>query len=262
MERCKLNVLFISVIMAVLLSACQEVSQEQIKKILSENPDIVFDTIKDHPKKFFTVVQLAQREAQKAAQQLAKQKEEKNMEEAFKNPKEPKIDPDRAVFGEKSAPVTIVEYSDFQCPFCSKAAKTVDKILKDYKGKVRLIYKHLPYKPMARPAAKYFEAIAIESPEKAKKFHDYVYNNQRQLSDGEEFLKKAVKAAGADMKTVLKNAKLDKVASRLKEDKEEAQKFGFSGTPGFLVNGVPVKGAYPYDHFKMIIERHLKDGKK
>ena len=258
--KCRLSILFVFAMMAVFLSSCAgKVSDKQIEKALRDNPDIVFDVIKDHPKKFFDVLQQARDQAIKAAQEEAKKQEEKELEEAFKNPKKPEIASDRAIFGEKSAPITIVEYSDFQCPYCSRAAKTMDKVLSDYQGKVRLLYKHLPFKPMAKPAAQYFEAIAMESTEKAKKFHDYIYENQRKLSGGEDFLKEAVKAVGADLKVVLKNKESDKVAARLDADKSEAQKFGFSGTPGFLVNGVPVKGAHPYDHFKMVIDRHLNE---
>ena len=66
------------------------------------------------------------------------------------------------------------------------------------------------------------------------------------------------KKVGADVGKVLKDIKSDKVEAQVKEDMAEAQKFGFTGTPGFLINGVSVKGAYPFDHFKMIIDKHLE----
>ena len=233
-------------------------SESVIKETLSKNPDLIFDVIRDNPEKFFRVIEEAQAKARESMQHKSQKKEAEELEEAFKNPKKPTIASDRAVFGSKSAPITIVEYSDFLCPYCGKAAKTMEKVLKNYKGKVRLIYKHLPFKPLAEPTARYFEAIAMQSSAKARKFHDYIYENQGKLhSQGESFLNEAAKKAGADISLIKKNKDSKKVTERLASDKTEAQKFDFSGTPGFLVNGVPVRGAYPYDYFKKIIDRHL-----
>ena len=232
-------------------AACVGPSKEDLKKTLSDNPDMIFDVIKNNPKAFFDVVKEAEGNARK--KMMAKE-----LEKAFSNPMKPSIEADRAVFGDKSAPVTIVEYSDFQCPYCAKAAQTMDKLLKDYKGKVRLVYKHLPFKPLAEPTSRYFEAIAMESTEKAKMFHDYVYENQKKLySGGEDFLKEAAKSVGASLSSINKNKDSKTVTERLKADKAEAEKFEFSGTPGFLVNGVPVRGAYPYEYFKDLIDKHL-----
>ena len=233
-------------------------SKNSVEKVLSDNPDIIFNVIRENPAKFFKAVESAQSEAREAMQAEARKKEEAELEESFRNPKKPEVAPDRAIFGDKNAPVTIVEYSDFQCPYCARAAETMNRILESYKGKVRLIYKHLNFKPMAEPTSRYFEAIAMESSKKAKKFHDYVYKNQRKLSGGEKFLKEAAKEVGANLSSIQKNKDSKKVTARLTSDKAEAKKFEFSGTPGFLVNGVPIRGAYPYDHFKKIIDRHLE----
>ena len=240
-------------------AACVGPSKEDLKKALSDNPDVVFDVIKNNPKAFFDAVKEAEGIARKEMVAEEEGKRKKELEEAFSNPKKPSIEADRAIFGDKSAPVTIVEYSDFQCPYCAKAAQTMNKLLKDYKGKVRLVYKHLPFKPLAEPTSRYFEAIAMESTDKAKKFHDYIYENQKKLySGGEDFLKEAAKSVGASLSSINKNKDSEKVKARLRADKAEAEKFEFSGTPGFLVNGVPVRGAYPYEHFKDIIDKHLK----
>ncbi len=235
-------------------------SKKEVKKVLEENPEILFNIIENNPKKFFDAVGKAESSARKSMQQEARQKELAEEEKAFKNPKKPEIDSKRAIFGDTSAPVTIVEYSDFQCPYCAKAAKTVNKVLKEYKGKVRLLYKHLAFKPMAEPTARYYEAIAMESPKKAKDFHDYVYENQKKLySEGESFLEKAAKFVKADMAGIKKHKDSQTVSDRLAADKAEAEKFEFSGTPGFLVGGIPVRGAYPFDKFKSIINKHLKE---
>jgi protein-disulfide isomerase len=111
---------------------------------------------------------------------------------------------------------------------------------------------------MAMPAAKYFEAIAMQDPKKAEKFHDEVFSNQKELTaDGEKYLKTVVKKVGANLAKVEKDMNSAGVQKRIATDMEEAKKFEFSGTPGFLINGVSLRGAYPVPEFKKIIDKQL-----
>jgi protein-disulfide isomerase len=129
-----------------------------------------------------------------------------------------------------------------------------------YGDKVRVVFKHLPldFHPMAMPAAKYFEAIALQDAGKAEKFHDEVFSNQTKLNqEGEKFLKATAKKVGANLAKVEKDLSAESIMTRIKADQEEAKKFEFSGTPGFLINGVSLKGAYPAPEFKKIIDRWL-----
>ncbi len=194
--------------------------------------------------------------------QMMQQKAEADQRESeFKNPKKPKVSADRAVLGSLSAPIIIVAYSDFQCPYCSRGASTIEEVRKKYGKKVAFIFKHLPlpFHSMAQPAAEYFEAIAIQEPAKAYKFHDEVFKNQQELqSGGEKLLADIAKKVGADMERLKKDLKSPKVQKRIEEDKAEAKAFDISGTPGFIVAGVSLKGAYPVQSFEEIIERRLK----
>ncbi|MDB2426029.1 thioredoxin domain-containing protein [bacterium] len=239
------------------------VPASSLKKTLEENPDIVFNVIEKHPAKFMEVVKKAARNAEQKTAGQREADEKKALEEEFKNPKKPDLSGNRVTFGGgKSAAITIVEYSDFECPFCTRGYNTMNQVKKKYGDKVRIIYKHLPlgFHKMAEPASRYFEAIALQSHKKAEKFHDYVFENQDKLKSGQEkFLKQAATKAGANLKKVLKDLNSKEVTAIIEKDKAEAAKFGFSGTPGFLVNGVSVKGAYPMSHFEMIIEKHLKN---
>lgn len=236
-------------------------TKAQLEKAIEDNPDIVFNAIKKNPKKFVEVVNEAVRTAQESARADEAKQEEVRMEEEFKNPKQPVIEDGRVIFGNKSAPITIVEYSDFQCPYCGRGFQTVKEVEKEYGDKVRIIFKHLPleFHPLAMPAAKYFEAIALQDHHKAEKFHDEVFSNQKDLNaGGEKFLKAAAKKVGADLKKLEKDLSSEAVAKRIAADMEEAKKFDFSGTPGFLINGVSIRGAYPFPEFKKIIDRLLK----
>lgn len=235
-------------------------SKQQMEKLIEDNPEIVFQAIKKNPKKFVEVVNEAVKMAQEGAREDEAKQEQVRMDEEMKNPKKPVIEDDRVIFGNKSAPITIVEYSDFQCPYCGRGYQTVKQIEKEYGDKVRIVFKHLPleFHPMAMPAAKYFEAIAKQDPKKAEKFHDEVFSNQKDLgSEGEKFLKSVAKKVGANMAKVEKDINSESVQKRIQTDMEEAKKFEFSGTPGFLINGVSLRGAYPMPEFKKIIDKQL-----
>jgi protein-disulfide isomerase len=243
-----------------LLVAAGCTSKSQLEKTIADNPEIVFNAIKKNPKKFVEVVNEAVRTAQESAREDEAKEEQSRLEEEFKNPKKPVIDESRVIFGNKSAPITIVEYSDFQCPYCGRGYSTVKEVQKMYGDKVRVIYKHLPldFHPMAKPAAEFFEAIAMQDQHKAEKFYDEVFSNQTKLSqEGEKFLKEAAKKVGANVAKAEKDMKSETVQKHISTDMEEAKKFEFSGTPGFLINGVSLRGAYPAPEFKKIIDRQL-----
>ncbi len=115
---------------------------------------------------------------------------------------------------------------------------------------------------MAMHAAKYFEAIALQDHATAEKFYNEVFANQGDLRTKKEaFLKEIAKKVGADLKKIEKDLNNESITKRIEADMEEARKFNFSGTPGFLINGVSLRGAYPVSEFKDIIERHLKAAK-
>ncbi len=255
--------LFAGLLVAFFVTACAP-NASQLKKVVEENPEIIFNAIEKNPQKFLETVNVAAREAREQEAKKMADAEDQRREDEFKNPKSPVIQADRAIKGDKDAPVTIVEYSDFQCPFCKRGASTVDRIMDDYKGKVRLVFKHFPIErihPQAKLTSQYFEAIALQDPSKAYKFKEYVFENQEQIRDREDkFLDEAAKKAGANLAQVKANLNSDKVLKRIAEDMKEAENFGFSGTPGYLINGVSLKGAYPYEEFKRIIDRHLGGG--
>lgn len=235
-------------------------SAKQLKEAIEKDPSIVFVAIEKDPEKFIEVVNKAARDAQSKGSEKAQQEEGQKREEEFKNPLKPEIQEGRAILGPKDAKITIVEYSDFECPYCSRGYQTIKEVLKAYPNDVRIVFKHLPldFHPKAMPAAKYFEAVARQSAEKAYKLHDLIFENQADLrSKGEAFLKDAAKKAGADMKKLDKDLADATLMERINADIAEAQKYGISGTPGFLINGVSLKGAYPFSEFKPIIDRHL-----
>ena len=249
----------LAAVLSVLVAApaAAAMSRDELKKALDANPDLVIGALKKTDKSaLFELMMEAQRDYQMKKQKEEEDKEKADMEAAYKNPFKPVIDEKTRVRGDRNAPITVVEYSDSQCPFCGRGYQTVEALRQKYGPKVRFVYKHLPLvaiHPFALPAAKWQEAVALQSPDKAWIFHDKMFENQGQL--GEEFFKKTVKELGLDVKKAEKDVESKAVADKIEADVKEAKSFGFTGTPGFLVNGVPLRGAYPIEDFDKIISR-------
>ena len=258
----KLFLMFVAGFALLSLTGCGPVF---LKKLLKDNPDIITDSIKANPEKFMEAISEAQEKYRQTLvkKRIEQQKEQRKKE--FDSPKKPQLGKNRVYFGNKEAPITIVKYSDFQCFFCAKAAKTIKQILDKYPKDVRVLYKHLPLgnHPQAGPAAKYYEAIGIQSAKKAQKFHDMLFEKQQEVSRGEKLFKELAKKLKVNMAKLNKDLKT--VGDTVAKDEAEAQKFGINGTPGFLVGGVGISGAQPFSAFKEVIEEHLnrkKDGGK
>jgi protein-disulfide isomerase len=112
--------------------------------------------------------------------------------------------------------------------------------------------------PMAMPAAKRYEAIAMQSPEKAVQYHDELFTHQDAMNEeGEKYLDEAAKKVGADMAKMKKDMNSPAVKKQIEADSKEARKFGFTGTPGYIVEGAQVAGAYPFDFFKGLVDYKL-----
>ena len=259
-----LSSLFISLVALVLSIVGFRKGGDEVAEVLKANPEVLTEAIKQNPADILTALQEA---AVSAREEMAKKKadeERKQFDEYFNEPLKPKLSDDRAFLGSADAPLVLVEYSDFECPFCKRGLDTVNNLREKYGDKIRFIYKHLPlsFHDNAKIAAQYFEAIALQDGQKAYRFHDLLFAEQTKLKRGEPFLQSIAKKSGADMAKLKRDLHSEKVLGRIEEDQKEAAKFGIQGTPGFLLNGIPVKGAYPADHFnEKIVNRLVKEGK-
>ncbi|MGK0366894.1 MAG: protein-disulfide isomerase [Thermoproteota archaeon] len=234
--------------------------EKRLTKLLEEKPEIVIKSIKSNPEKYMAALSSAAKESQKAVAQQRKEREKSALEKSFENPIPVSVDKSEAIRGPYTAPITLVEYSDFECPFCSKGNQVVEKLQLKYGKKIRVVYKHLPlsFHAQALISAKYFEAIKLQSVEKAFEFHDEIFRNQSRLSKGEVFLKRLSKKLKLDMKKLVRDVNSKTVMAQIDKHRDEAAKLGFQGTPGFILNGIPVRGAYPASHFEKIIDELIK----
>jgi len=238
-----------------------------IEKSIENNPEIIYNAIKKDPAKFMEVLREAATEAQKSEMANAQKKETEERQKEFENPKKYALEDGRPMRGNKDAPITIIEYSDLQCPFCKKGDEVVEQIFKTYGDKVRLVFKHLPLEgkhPNAHRGAEYFEAIAMQDPAKAYAFMHEVFEQQQSLyvpeKEAEKFYQKVAKDVKADPAKVASDLKTHAadIKKRIDADTAEAQANGIEGTPGYLINGVSLKGAYPFEEFQKIIDEWLK----
>jgi protein-disulfide isomerase len=236
-----------------------------IKKVVENNPDIVFSAIKKDPEGFFNTIEATQEQMKEIAQKKAVEKQKEEMEGAFKNPVNPEITDSRAL-GKKDAPITIVEYADFSCYYCAEASKTIAQVKEAYGDKVRVLFKHFHVlgNPNSVYASQLMEGISKIDVAKAYQFHDTVFQNQSKLkADGAKAYleKEAGKLVGAaKLPEVIKTANSDEVKKMIESDKQEAGgKFQLRGTPAFNINGVTLRGAEQFDTFKGVIDRLLEN---
>ena len=236
--------------MACVSSFSSERLKETVKKVLRENPEILMEVLEHQS------IELAELVDRGSMLKVVKDEEERRMEE-LAHPKVADIDQHRPIRGNPKAAITIVEYSDFECPFCEAAHKTIKKVLQKHGKTVRFVYKHTPleFHALAEPAARYFEAIALQNPELAWTFHDRVFEEQSELGEkGEEGLKVIASALAIDQGKLEEGLQSQLVDERLTKDREEAERFGFEGTPAFLVNGVSLMGNRPIHDFEELID--------
>jgi protein-disulfide isomerase len=164
------------------------------------------------------------------------------------------------LWGKRDALVTIVEYSDFQCPYCSRVEPTMDQVRTTYgPDKVRILWKNnpLPFHQNAKPAAEAAAGVfALAGSEAFWKFHGTAFKNQGSLSP--ESYEKWAKDAGVKDAAAFK-AGLDghKWADKVDQDLNDGKAAGVQGTPAFFVNGVFISGAQPFENFKQTIDQEL-----
>lgn len=238
-----------------------EPSASEIENLLQQHPEILYRVIEKHPAEMIAALNKAAQIAQTETQKNASRHAEAKTEDEFRNPKVPSLQ-HRIAFGNASAPITIVEYSDFQCPYCRRERDVLVQVMKHYGDRVRLVVKQTPLEmhPHAMLAALMYEAVARQDPAKAFKLYDVLFDNQAKLeAQGEAYLGLAVRSVGADVERAKVDAKSAAIRAIVDADLEEGRRFGFSGTPGFLVNGVSLDGSFPAAAFERIIDRHLAE---
>jgi protein-disulfide isomerase len=158
--------------------------------------------------------------------------------------------------GPKDAAVTIVEFSDFQCPFCNRVTPTLAKIKETYGDDVRIAFKHMPLSMHPQAPQAHAASEAAHRQGRFWEMHDRIFQNQRDLSIAT--LESHAKAIGLDMDQYAKDVADPSVKKRIDEDMAQAGELGVSGTPAFFINGRFLSGAQPFENFKRAIDAALE----
>jgi len=168
---------------------------------------------------------------------------------------------DDPVKGSKNAPVTIVEFSDFQCPFCARFfEQTLPQIEENYikTGKVKFVYRDFPlsFHQYAQKAAE--AAECADEQEKFWEYHDVLFQKQSEWSStGVAKFKEYATTLGLNTSKFNECLDSGKYSDEVQKDFKDGSSYGVSGTPTFYVNGIEVVGAQPYTAFQQIIDQEL-----
>jgi protein-disulfide isomerase len=162
--------------------------------------------------------------------------------------------------GPVRAPVTVVEFSDFQCPYCRSVQPALKQVVEGYGDKVRLIFKHLPLTdlhPRAMPAA--LAAFCAGEQDAFWRYHDALFDSD-DLSH--EWLGKTAARLGLNLPRFESCLDSEKARSAVLGDAREARRLGINATPAFVINGKLLSGAVSFEEFKRVIDRELKSPPK
>lgn len=158
--------------------------------------------------------------------------------------------------GPADAPITIVEFSDYECPFCKNAEPALWKLVENYPDKIRWVYRHFPLAGMHQQATTAAEATVCANRQgKFWEFHRLVFSNTRDMSP--ERLKIYAEKVGLDVEIF--NTCLDggEAAAEVQQDLLDGEAAGVTGTPAFFLNGIPFTGALPYEEFDRMVQTEL-----
>ncbi len=163
--------------------------------------------------------------------------------------------------GSARAPVVIQEISDFQCPFCSRVQPTIARLLQEYEGRVRLVWRDfpLPFHPNASPAAQAAREVYRQRGDaKFWAYNELLFANQRDLTR-ETLERLAQEVGGINMAQFRRALDTERHRAAVEADAAAVQAVGVNGTPGFIINGQMISGAVPYEQFQAAVERALAE---
>lgn len=235
--------------------AQNEQFKKRVVKAVNSNPEVLARAVSSEPSEFAQAFQFALESArQERLDQLEKRRKAK-AKEAKSLRYRPLLREDDFFRGNQDAPLTLVLYSHFEGGMAKKAYDTARQLLKDYQGKIKFFYKHLPMEMHANAmiSAKYYEALRLQSGELALDFQEQLFKNQQKLRRGEPYLKRLALNLGADESRLIKDLRKKVVEKRIEQDIKEAQDFGLDHRPSFILNGIPITGAFPQQRFQELI---------
>jgi protein-disulfide isomerase len=233
-------------------------TEEQIKKVFDDNvsrmpPGSTVESMREQIIRFLTDGP----RRQKYQELITTLRNEADVKISLPTPPKPRrnVEAKGPSRGPADARVTIVEFSDFECPFCSRAHGTVEEVMRTYAGKVKLVFRQLPLNmhPNAFKAAE--ASLCAHEQGRFWEYHDVLFKNREKLQVAD--LKQHATQLGIDTGKFNECLDSGKMASTVREDMKAAEAAGVNGTPAFFINGVFLNGAVPIQDFKEVIDAEL-----
>jgi len=229
-------------------------SEAEVKKFYEDRKAQIhkpYDEIKDQIAAFLTKQAVTKRRQEV----FSKLQSEAGLKIMLEPPRIQVASDGSATTGPKDAPVVIIEFSDFQCPYCRRAESSLTEVRKEYGNKVRTVYRDYPL-PIHDHAMKAAEAArCAEEQGKFWPFHDELFNDQSKLDDAG--LKASAAKIGLNTKQFDDCLDHDKYADQIKKDEAYGASVGVHGTPAFFINGRFLDGAQPPQAFEEVINDEL-----
>lgn len=185
------------------------------------------------------------------------------LDEQFARPLQRQDEANRPTQGNSAAPVSVLVYSDFECPFSLKTAKTLEELLEIYKNDVRVVFKNAPLPPSFHRNAVYAATASLAAWKQGKfwEMHDALFENQTKLS--EELYLDIAKKLDLDLERFKSDMQSEAVQRIIAEDIKQAEDNGITGRPAFIIQtargGILLKGNKTLEQLKEVVERWLKD---
>ncbi|GBD24981.1 Disulfide bond formation protein D [bacterium HR30] len=234
-------------------------TQEEIQKLYDDNKeDLEGQSLEELRPQLIQYLK-QQRLGERHQQFLGELRKKYKATVALKPPVVEVGDGGRPARGPASAPVTIIAFSDYECPFCKRASATIAQVLRHYGDKVRFVHRDFPlsFHQHARLAAE--AAACAQAQGKFWEYHDRLWTADDLSESG---LKKVAKDTGLDEAKFTECLAKKPHSAAIDRDIEEGTAAGVSGTPAFFVNGRMLSGAQPFEAFKQLIDDELKRGEK
>ncbi len=231
--------------LCILLWGC---APAQISANDSEFEAKVLEVIRKNPKAIIESVQAYNREQQQKANAAREQLRQQLQTEPRL------IVRNSPVTGSPDLQIVLVEFSDFQCPFCARAHSTVKEFMAKYGKEVSLTYKHLPLTeihPQALPAA--LASWSAQQQGKFWEYHDALFSQQSNL--GEDLYVQLAKDLGLNVDKFNRDRQSESARNAINQDIELAQALGINGTPTFIMNGISFSGAVPLSEMENVLQQ-------
>jgi protein-disulfide isomerase len=231
------------------------VTPEQVKAFYESNKQRInqpFDNIQPRIEAY-----LNQQERDKRQNEFLRELRQRYQVKIALSP--PKVDvsaDDDPVLGAASAPVTIIEFSDFQCPYCRRVQPALKKLLAEYEGKVKLVFRDFPLRSIHPEAQKAAEAAQCANDQQQFwAYHDKLFD-QTSLKDAD--LKKYAEELQLDVAQFSTCLDSGKYAKEVDADMQDGQSAGVNSTPSFFINGQPLSGAASFERFQELVDEALE----